>query len=122
MDPRPTFPLCYFISTIYFYSFLFFSLFSVSYSLSFLYFTCLILLLTLFCTGFQIFEYNKLYLNIKLYFDLVPLTSNRICLKVTTFSQLTIVSSIQKFTNHIKSCFKYPENHLMCSTFENILF
>ena len=45
--------------------------------------------------------------------DIVPLTKQKISLKVTTFSQLVVVSSIHKYTNSIESCCKYIGNHLL---------
>ena len=89
-----------------------YSFFSLSCSHSFLYFYSLkfFSLSPLLCIGCQIFEYNEIYLKClitKLDFNIVPLASNKISLKVTTFNRLVVVSSIHKYINNIKSCSKF---------------
>ena len=57
----------------------------------------------------------------KIDFDIVFLAQNETSLKVTTFSQLVVVSSIQIYQQHRKLLQIYRKL-FGCSIFENLLF
>ena len=110
MDPRST--TLYFISIIYFKSSSSFSSFS---SVYFLYFSSLFFFCTLYFA--LVLEFwniiNHIWKVWKWNFIWCLWDETKISLKISTLSQLVVVSSIHKYANSIEWCCKYIVNHLL---------